>query len=482
MYWNERYSNYEAVIGIEVHVQLSTKTKIFCHCSTASVSEANTHICPICTGYPGVLPCLNKKVVEYAIKAGIGTNCTINTYNEFARKHYFYADLPKGYQITQAEYPICSEGYITIKEESGNDKKIRVQRIHMEEDAGKNIHAGSHASLVDFNRACTPLLEIVSYPDIANSYEARAYLKELHAIVTTLSISTGNMEEGEFRADANVSVRKKGETRLGTKCELKNINSFKFIADAIDYEIERQIIELEKGNTIRQQTRLWDTKEKKTYVMREKEGMDDYRYFPEPDIPPLYIEETYKESIKKNMPLLPQERRGLLKSNYYLTDYESRVIVDEYGAMEYYESVMKEKNSPLVISFILREIMSVMKELSLNFNNLPFSPSSSAVLIGYIEKKKVAAKNGMLIVKKCINEKITVDECVMRYNLLLIEISDEEITRIIKDIVEKNKSIVDEYKSGKTKLLGFFVGSVLKETKGSGDPEKITSLFNEIIK
>ena len=373
----EKYPSYQAVIGIEVHVQLNTKTKIFCSCKNEISSSPNTNIDVICCGYPGTLPVLNEEVVNYAIMAGIATNCTINEHNEFARKHYFYADLPKGYQITQADKPICSNGYVEIITEDGLKKKIRIERIHMEEDAGKNIHAGNNVSLVDYNRAGTPLLEIVTKPDIASSFEARAYLKELHAIVTSIGICSGNMEEGAFRGDANVSVKKKDAEKLGTKCELKNINSFKFIGDAVDFEIERQIEALESGQKIKQQTRLWDTKNKETFVMREKEIADDYRYIPDPDLPPLHITKEKIEECKKNLPELPQAKKQRFMEVLQLSEYDANVIVDNKELCVYFEQIVKKNSdisTKLISNWLLRDINALVKEHNILFAELKFTP------------------------------------------------------------------------------------------------------------
>lgn len=477
----DRYPEYEAVIGIEVHVQLLTNTKIFCACPNAICTEPNSHVCQICCGYPGVLPVLNKEVVNKAIKTGLGTNCTINQFNEFARKHYFYADLPKGYQITQSDHPICSNGYVTIKDLQGNNKNIRIERIHMEEDAGKNTHAGAFASLVDLNRAGTPLLEIVTKPDISNSHEARAYLKELHAIVVELGVCSGNMEEGAFRGDANVSVRKKGATKLGTKCELKNINSFKFISDAVDYEIERQINELESGGVIRQQTRLWNTKEKKTYVMREKETADDYRYFADPDVPPLFIDSDWIESVRKVLPELPQQKKERFIKQFNLTEYEASVLVDDKDAAWYYEEVITKQSSKSAISLIIRDIMGAAKEAKMGLKEFDFCPKRCAELVMLLDKKMIAPKNVADIIAGCMKENAMPHEYAKKHNLLLAALSEEQIKTIIKNIITSNDAQAREYKLGKVKLLGFFMGKIMQETKGAGDSEFIKKYFETSI-
>ena len=336
------YPDYVANIGIEVHVQLTTKSKIFCSCANIPGQNANQNICDVCTGQPGSLPVLNKRVVDFAVLAGLATHCTINKRSSFARKHYFYPDLPKNYQITQSDDPICSNGYIPISLEDGTIKKIRLIRIHMEEDAGKSIHAGiTNESLIDFNRTGTPLLEIVSHPDISSSYEAREYLKALHSIVTYLEICTGNMEEGAFRADTNISVRKKENEKLGTKIELKNINSFKYISDAIEYEIARQIESLEQGERLRQETRLWDSKEKKTFVMRSKEEAADYRYFHDPDLPILDVNDAWIATMKEQLPELPHEKFERLIKEKNLSAYEAAILIEDRMLADYFQEATK---------------------------------------------------------------------------------------------------------------------------------------------
>ncbi|HSW74151.1 MAG TPA: Asp-tRNA(Asn)/Glu-tRNA(Gln) amidotransferase subunit GatB, partial [Candidatus Limnocylindria bacterium] len=357
-----QFPDYEVNIGIEVHVQLTTNTKIFCTCKNEVTQDPNSNICQICSGYPGVLPVLNKQVVDYAVAAGLATNCTIAPTSYFARKHYFYPDLPKGYQTTQSDMPICSEGYLPIRLEDGSIKKIRLMRIHMEEDAGKNVHAtGGQESFVDLNRAGTPLLEIVTHPDISSSYEARAYLKALRLVVQYLGICSGNMEEGAFRADTNISVHKKG-TPLGTRCELKNINSFKFISDAIEYEIERHITTLEEGGKIKQETRLWDTKNHETIIMRSKEEAADYRYFPCPDLPLIVIDNQKIETTRSGMPELPYQKFDRFVQQKVLTPYEAEILVDDLELAAYYEQASGTTTGKQVVNWILRDVMGYLKE------------------------------------------------------------------------------------------------------------------------
>jgi aspartyl-tRNA(Asn)/glutamyl-tRNA(Gln) amidotransferase subunit B len=463
----DNYPNYEVVIGMEVHVQLTTKTKIFCTCANEITKEPNTNICQICAGHPGVLPVLNKQVLEYGIMAGLATNCIINNVNEFARKHYFYPDLPKGYQTTQNDRPICLEGYVPIRLHDGSIKKVRLIRIHMEEDAGKNIHASNSESFVDLNRAGTPLLEIVSYPDLSSAEEVKAYLKALRATVLYLDICSGNMEEGAFRADTNISVRKKGATQLGTKVELKNINSFKFIADAIEYEIERQIELIESGGKVKQETRLWDTKNKETIVMRSKEEAADYRYFPDPDLPLIDIDHEWIARVKSRMPELPSVKFDRLVKDKGLSPYEADIIVDDLALANYYEQASKNSSSKLIVNWILRDVIGYLNEQKLSFANFKVTPEKLAHIVELIESDKInaaAAKEVFLAIAQTGADPLQV---VKEKGLEQIG-SSEELEKIVKEIVQANPQVVADYKSGKEKLFGFFVGQAMQKTQGKG--------------
>lgn len=475
----ERYPDYEVVIGIEVHVQLTTNSKIFCSCPNQVSKEPNTNICQICTGHPGVLPVLNRRVADYAIAAGLATNCHINKKSYFARKHYFYPDLPKGYQITQSDRPICQHGYITIRLEDDSIKKIRLIRIHMEEDAGKNIHSEQgEESFVDLNRAGTPLLEIVSHPDISSAYEAREYLKTLRAIVQYLNICTGNMEEGAFRADTNISVRKKGDSKLGTKCELKNINSFKFISDAIEFEIERQIELLESGKRVRQETRLWDTKNRKTIVMRSKEEAADYRYFDDPDPSSLEISDEHIEKIKASLPELPQAAFERLCKDYSLTAYEADILLEDRTLTTYFEDTYKNYKSKQIINWILRDVLGYIKETRESLDVFKVTPKKLATIIKLMETNKInnhAAKQVFEIVALQGKD----PEDIVREEKLEQVGSTEELEMIVKDIVNTHPDVVTDYKSGKDKLIGFFVGQAMKKTQGKGNPQIIQELFKK---
>jgi aspartyl-tRNA(Asn)/glutamyl-tRNA(Gln) amidotransferase subunit B len=473
----DHYPDYELNIGIEVHAQLKTNTKIFCTCANQAGQSPNSNICQVCTAQPGSLPVLNKKVVEYAIRAGLATNCTITPESKFARKHYFYPDLPKDYQITQSDQPICINGSVSIRLEDGSVKKIRLIRIHMEEDAGKNIHASEKESFVDLNRAGTPLLEIVSEPDISSTYEAKAYLKTLRSIVQYLDICSGNMEEGAFRADTNISVRKKGASKLGIRCELKNINSFKFIGDAIEYEIERQIELLESGKQVRQETRLWDTKNKKSIIMRGKEEAADYRYFPDPDLPLLQTSQETIAAVKTTMPELPFEKFDRLVRQG-LTPYEAEILVDDLELANYYEKAAKINPSKHIVNWILRDIMGYLKDQKITLAEFKVTPEKLAQLIALVDKSVInnrAAQEVFLIVAQTGQD----PEAVVKEKGLEQVGSVEELEKIIKEMLAVYQSQVADYKAGNQKLFGFFVGQAMQKTKGKGDPKVIQELLKK---
>ena len=472
------YPDYVTNIGIEVHVQLTTKSKIFCSCANIPGQSANQNICEVCTGQPGSLPVLNKRVVDSAILAGLATNCTINTRSSFARKHYFYPDLPKNYQITQSDDPICSNGYIPIRLEDGTIKKIRLIRIHMEEDAGKSIHTGvTNESLIDFNRTGTPLLEIVSHPDISSAYEAREYLKALHGIVTYLEICTGNMEEGAFRADTNISVRKKDNEKLGTKIELKNINSFKYISDAIEYEIERQIETLEQGGKLRQETRLWDNKEKKTCVMRSKEEAADYRYFHDPDLPILDVNDSWITSMKEQLPELPHEKLERLIKEKNLSAYEAAILVEDRNLANYFEEATKHSSSKQIINWVLRDLLGYCKEQKTSLTQCKVTPAKLAIIVDMLETGTIhspAAKEVFALVAQTGDDPVAL---VKAKGLEQIG-SVDELEKVIKEIIAQNTQEVERYKAGAEMLFGFFVGQAMAKTKGKGNPK----LINELLK
>lgn len=476
----EKYPDYAVNIGIEVHVQLTTKSKIFCTCANGVADIPNSSICQRCTGQPGVLPLLNKAVIEDAIKAGLATHSTITYHSEFARKHYFYPDLPKNYQITQSDKPICTEGYVAIRLEDESIKKIRLIRIHMEEDAGKNIHAAlSNESYVDLNRTGTPLLETVSYPDISSAYEAREYLKALRLIVQYLGICTGNMEEGAFRADTNISVRKKGETKLGTRCELKNINSFKFISDAIEYEIERQITLLESGQSIRQETRLWDTKEGVTKVMRSKEEAADYRYFEDPDLPTVDIDDTMISAIKAHLPELPFERFERFKKQG-LSSYEADILISEPEIASFYEHAATLTASKHLINWVLRDLMGLLKVEKLPLDQCKITPQRLAQLVDLLEKGAINNRGAQEIFHDLAKSDKD-PETIMKEKGLQQMGNVAELEALLKEIVDANPESVAQYKAGKDKLWGFFVGQAMQKTKGKGNPQVINEILKKLL-
>lgn len=476
----EKYPSYEVNIGIEVHVQLTTRTKIFCTDSNEVSDQPNSHICHICTGQPGVLPVLNEAVVTDAIKAGLATHCSIAPRSVFARKHYFYPDLPKAYQITQSDRPICSDGYVTIRLENGSTKNIRLIRIHMEEDAGKNIHASlSNESFVDLNRAGTPLLEMVSHPDIASSHEAREYLKSLRLIVQYLGICSGNMEEGAFRADTNISVRKKGATQLGTKCELKNINSFKFISDAIEYEIERQIKLLESGGKVRQETRLWDPKEGISKPMRSKEEAADYRYFDDPDLPQVVVDDARIAAVKKDMPELPYEKFNRLLQEG-LTAYEAEILINEPEIAAFYEKAHTMTQSKHLINWILRDLMGILKNEKITLAQCKITPEKLAKLTDMLDKDVINNRAAQEIFADMAHSGKEPDVLMQEKGLQQVG-NVEELDAIIKDIVTANPDVVAQYKGGRDKLWGFFVGQAMQKTKGKGSPAIINDLLKKYL-
>jgi len=475
----DNYPEYEVNIGIEVHVQLTTKSKIFCSCSNEITKEPNTNICEICSGYPGTLPVLNTEVVKNAILAGLATNCKIAPISSFARKHYFYPDLPKGYQITQSDTPICYEGHIPIRLHDGTIKNIRLIRIHMEEDAGKNIHSQfSNASFVDLNRAGTPLLEMVSYPDIASSYEAKAYLKTLRSIVQYLNICSGNMEEGAFRADTNISVKKKTDKQLGTRCELKNINSFKFIGDAIEYEIERQIEMLKRKESVKQETRLWDTKNKKTIPMRSKEETADYRYFEEPDLPLIEVNEELISRIQKILPELPHQKFDRLIKEKNLSAYEAEILVEDLELSNYFETAYEEYPSKNIINWILRDVLGYLKDQKLSLIQCKVTPQQLAKIVQMLEDGKINNHAAKHVFEEVAQSGQNPEEVVKEKGLEQIG-SVDELEKIVKEVIDQNPDNVALYKSGKERVFGFFVGQCMKKTQGKGNPKIIQELLKK---
>ena len=469
---------YEVVIGLEVHAQLKTKSKIFAPDGTEFGQEQNTQTSPITLGMPGVLPVLNKEVVNMGILTGLALNCEIPNHCKFDRKQYFYPDLPKGYQISQYDEPICVNGYIDI-----NGKRIGITRAHLEEDAGKLVHAGadglagSSYSLVDLNRAGTPLLEIVSEPDMRSSDEARAYMEELRSIVRYIGVCDGNLEEGSMRCDANISIMPKGSDKFGTRAEIKNVNSFSALQRAIEYEIDRQIEIVEEGGEVVQETRLWDDNARETRSMRGKEDAHDYRYFPEPDLMPLEISREWVESIREKMPELPSQKRQRYM-DLGLSEYDANVIVEQMGLALFFDEVLKLGATPkIAVNFIMGEITAYLKEEHIEITDTKLTPDNLAELISLIEKGTISNNIGKQIILEMMKDGKKASQIVEEKGLS--QISDEgAIKEIVQKIVNDNPEQVAAYKGGKVQLLGFFVGQVMKETKGRANPKTV----NELIK
>ncbi len=473
---------FEAVIGLEVHCQLKTQSKIFCNCSADFGAPPNTHTCPVCLGMPGVLPVLNKKVVDYALKLALSTNCTINKKNVFARKHYFYPDLPKGYQISQYELPIAEHGWIEIETPKGGKRRIGITRIHMEEDAGKLIHHDTRPiSYVDLNRTGTPLLEIVSEPDIRTPEEAGEYLKRLRELVRYLGISDGNMEEGSLRCDANISLRPKGETKFGTKAELKNMNSFRHVQRALEYEIRRQTALLLDGKQVEQETRLWDEARGVTLPMRGKEEAHDYRYFPDPDLVPLEIDEAWIEEIKKTLPELPQEKRRRFVEEYGLGSDDAMVLTSSKELAEFFEATLKGFNEPKkVANWIMVELMKFLNQDGIEIHECRVTPTHMAELLGLIEKGTISGKMAKEVLEKVYKTGTSPGEIVEKEGLS--QVSDEDtLHAVCQEVMDENPKEVEKYRAGKKKVIGFLVGQVMKKTKGKANPKRVNEILTELL-
>lgn len=469
---------YEAVIGLEVHSELSTKTKIFCKCPTKFGASPNTQVCPICTAMPGALPVLNEKVVEYAVKAGIATNCEISRDSKSDRKNYFYPDLPKSYQISQYDKPLCQNGYIEIETSKGK-KKIRIERIHIEEDAGKLNHDDfSGGSLVDLNRAGVPLIEIVSKPDFSSSEEVDSYLKKLKSILEYIEVSDCKMQEGSYRADVNVSVHKKG-TPFGTRTESKNMNSFRSIVREIDYEVERQIDILENGGRVLQQTLKWDDVSGKTFPMREKENADDYRYFPDPDLAAIKLSEEYIKNIKDNLPELPESRFKRYIEEYQMSKKDAEIIVSSKYLSDLYEKASEIcKNRKAVSNWIISDISRILNEREMEPANIPFTAENLANLILIIDKGMISSSIAKKVLEEMFASAKDPEKIVKEKGL--VQISDEsEIKKVVIEIMKANEQSVADYKAGKEKALGFLVGQAMKQTKGKANPQMLNKLFIE---
>lgn len=470
-------SKFEAVIGLEVHAQLSTVTKIFCGCSTNFSSEPNSNVCPVCLGHPGVLPVLNKKVVEYAVMMGLATNCTINKKSILARKNYFYPDLPKGYQISQFEFPICENGFIEVSD-NGSIKRIGITRIHIEEDAGKSIHAPGSETYIDVNRCGVPLIEIVSEPDMNSPKEAYEYLTKIKQLVKYLGICDANMEEGSLRCDANISVRPIGQKEFGTKTEIKNLNSFRNVEKALSYEIDRQIELLEDGEKVIQETLLWDVDLNEAIPMRSKEEAHDYRYFPDPDLMPIEISSDWEKELKSNLVELPDVKRKRFIDSFLLPEYDAEILTQTKGLASFYEDVIRETSDYKSASnWIMSDVLGVLNDRKIEIADFPISAVNLARIINLINTGIISSKIAKEIFPIMLDSNSNPEEVVKEKNL--IQISDTDlISKVIDKVLNDNKDQVKMYLAGTEKVFGFFVGQVMKETKGKANPQ----IVNELIK
>ena len=474
---------YEAVIGLEVHTELQTKTKIFCSCRTSFGADPNTNVCPVCLGLPGVLPVLNKKVLEYAVRAGLALNCEISRFSKFDRKNYYYPDLPKNFQTSQFDLPICEHGYLDVEVE-GEKRRIRITRAHMEEDAGKLVHHGtsitdSDYSLVDYNRTGTPLLEIVSEPDMRSAKEAVAYLEQMRAILQYVGISDCRMEEGSLRCDANVSVRPVGQKELGTKTEIKNINSFKGVERAIEYEAMRQAELLEDGGKVVQETRTWDEKEGVTKSMRTKEEANDYRYFPEPDLVPFTVSDEYIENIRKSLPELPDARKERYMKEFGLSSEDAVFMTNDKATADYFEAAVDAGADPKAcVNWLMGEFASQLSTDGIEIAKAPVSAENLAALLKLISKGTISGKIAKKVFATMWKEGGNPEEIVKAQGL--VQISDTaELSKLVDEVVGKNPKAVEDFKAGKKKAVGALVGQIMKATKGKANPRVINELLNK---
>ncbi len=473
---------WETVIGLEVHIQLNTKTKIFCSCSTEFGAEPNTNVCPVCMGFPGVLPVFNEEVLHKSVVAGLALNCRINKYSKFDRKNYFYPDLPKGYQISQYDFPIAVEGYLEVDLPSGETKKVRIIRAHMEEDAGKLVHSEGGESFVDFNRAGVPLLEIVSYPDIRSPEEAYYYLITLRNTMKYAGVSDVNMEEGSLRCDANISIRPKGSSEFGTRVEIKNLNSFNGVRKALEYEEERQRKVLESGGTVIQETRLYDANTGTTISMRRKEESHDYRYFPEPDLPPIQVSDDYIEKCRQELPELPVQRRRRIMKEYDLPFSDADVLISEKELADYFEETVKHYTGKpkKVANWILSEMLGLMHDRGVSIEKFPISPVNLAELLNLVENGTISGKIAKTVFPEMFDTGKTAKQIVEEKGL--VQVGDRgEIEKIVKKVLDEHPKEVEKYKAGKKNIIGFFVGQVMRETKGRANPKIVNEVLRELL-
>ncbi len=474
---------YEAIIGLEVHCQLSTESKIFCGCQTTFGAEQNTQVCPICLGMPGVLPVLNQRAVEFAIRMGLATHCRIAEHSIFARKNYFYPDLPKGYQISQYEEPLCEDGYLDIELENGERKRISIIRIHLEEDAGKSVHAEEYVSenetLIDLNRCGVPLIEIVSGPDIRSPREAYHYLVRIRQLVRYLDICDGNMEQGSLRCDANISVRQKGQETFGVKTELKNMNSFRNVERALEYEIQRQVAMLERGEAVQQETLLWDASQNRVVPMRSKEYAHDYRYFPEPDLVPMLISSEWRESIEAELPELPVARRERFIREYKLPEYDATILTEEKAVADYFEAVVKAgADAKQASNWVMGDVLRVLKEEKIEIGAFPIKPEALAEMIQLIADGTISSKLAKTVFEDMRKTQKPAKQIVEEKGL--VQITDTSaIESVVDEVLAANPKEVERFRQGEEKLIGFFVGQVMRATRGKANPQIVNQLLRQ---
>ena len=472
---------YEVVVGLEVHAQLQTQTKLFCRCETKFGLPPNTQTCPVCLGMPGSLPVINRMAVEMAIRTGLALNCTIRKDNRFARKNYFYPDLPKGYQISQYEEPICENGWLDVQP-NGTSKRIRIRRAHLEEDAGKNLHdgGGTH-SRVDLNRAGTPLLEIVTEPDMTSPEEVDAYLKGLREVLMYLGVCDGNMEQGSLRCEPNISLRPFGQSTFGTKVELKNINSFRFVHDALKYEISRQTAALEAGETIQQETRSWDVENGQTLVMRSKEEAHDYRYFPDPDLLPMNLEPDWIDQLEQTVPELPQKRHQRFMTQYHLPEYDAGILTSSKPLADYFETcVVAFPHSKTVSNWVMGELLRELNSTETSPDQSPMSPERLVKLLELVDQGTISLKVAREIFPELYANDIDPEQLIREKGL--VQISDDASLMVhIQEVIAKNPKQVEQYREGKETVLGYFVGQVMKASKGKANPTKVNALLKKTL-
>lgn len=473
---------WEIVMGLEVHTELSTKTKIFCGCSTQFGGAPNTHVCEICSGMPGTLPLLNKNVVEYAVRTGIATNCTITQNNKFDRKNYFYPDLPKAYQISQLYLPICRNGYIEVKDSAGNPKKIGIHEIHMEEDAGKLIHDEfEDCTRVDYNRCGVPLLEIVSEPDFRSADEVLQYLTQLRSTLQYIGVSDCKMQEGSLRADVNLSVRPKGQKEFGTRTEMKNLNSFRAIGRAIEFEAQRQIELIEDGGTVTQETRRWDDNKGYSYAMRSKEDAQDYKYFPEPDLPPIELSDEYIETVRKTLPELPEQKKARYMSEFGLPEYDTGIITGDVHFVKLFERTVEICQSPKdAANWIMGELMKLLNDTGTLSENMCFDTDSLGKLINLVKSGKINRGTAKTVFEKVFIENVDPEKYVEENNLA--QVTDLSALRpVIEQVIAENEKSVSEYKAGKTQAMGYIMGQAMRALKGKAPAQEVQKILKEIL-